>query len=78
MVSALPARFAGVVLFCASMMLAGCSSWRPGGDSTGAPGEPARPAGRTQFRRGGDGTPFFFLDDRARQIESSLGVGERN
>ena len=71
--------FAAVALVGLLVALGGCSSWMPGrspaSESPAASAAPSDRQSKTAFRSQGDGTPFFFFDSRAREIESSLGIG---
>ena len=62
-------RIAGLVL--AIVVATGCSSWRSQQQDVARPSPPMR----SQFRRDASDKPHYFFDEKAKEIEASLGVG---
>ncbi len=60
---------AGLVL--AIVLATGCASWRSPQQNVARPSPPMR----SQFRRDASDKPHYFFDEKAREIEASLGVG---
>ncbi len=55
----------------AFVMVSGCASWRSPQQDVARPSPPMQ----SQFRRDASDKPHYFFDEKAREIEASLGVG---